>query len=114
LGLQEDEARSMLGLRAAAEGLSVRQVEELVRSYSSLPGAAGGKGVAGTTRIATERPREPAIVEIEDMLSERLSTRVRVISGKRRGRIVVEFGSREDLSRITAQIAGSPSSGTRG
>src|SRR5205814_1592391 len=33
LGLPDDEARSTLALRVAAEGLSVRQVEALVRAY---------------------------------------------------------------------------------
>jgi ParB family chromosome partitioning protein len=105
LGLQDDEARSMLGLRAAAEGLSVRQVEELVRTYSDAP-AGGRQGPAGPAR---DRPRDPRLAEIEDMLSERLSTRVRVISGRSRGRIVVEFGSPEDLGRIAAEIAGTSS-----
>jgi ParB family chromosome partitioning protein len=106
LGLQDDDARSMLGLRAAAEGLSVRQVEELVRAYAGA--AHHGAGRAANVRVGA---RDPAIMEIEEMLGERLSTRVRVISGKRRGRIVVEFGSSEDLSRIATEIVGSGSVG---
>lgn len=103
LGLPDDEARSMLGLRAAAEGLSVRQVEDLVRKFSRATVLASRR---------TERPRDPGIVEIEELLSDRLSTRVRVFSGKRKGRIVVEFGSREDLGRITAELTGSGASGS--
>jgi ParB family transcriptional regulator, chromosome partitioning protein len=108
LGLQDDEACSMLGLRAAAEGLSVRQVEELVRSYSGLGRSAPWKE-AGRSGKVGDGARDPAIVQIEDTLADRLSTRVRVITGKRRGRIVVEFGSAEDLSRIANEIAGSGS-----
>ena len=37
LGLPDDEARSTVALRIAAEGLSVRQVEDLVRSYADHP-----------------------------------------------------------------------------
>ncbi len=69
LGLPDEEAKSALGLRAAAEGLSVRQVEEI--------------------------------------LSEQLATRVRVVLGKRKGKIIVEFGSRDDLERIVSEIIGS-------
>src|SRR5207244_13279487 len=39
LSLPDDEARSTLALRVAAEGLSVRQVEDLVRTYTKPPRA---------------------------------------------------------------------------
>ena len=45
--------------------------------------------------------------EVEEILSEQLATRVRVMLGRRKGRIVVEFGSREDLDRIVSEIIGS-------
>jgi ParB family chromosome partitioning protein len=98
LALPNDEARSALALRAAAEGLSVRQVEQLVRSYTEHP-AVGTKAAAP--------PRDPMLSEVEELLSEQLATRVRVTLGKRRGKIVVEFASREDLERIVSEIIGS-------
>ena len=98
LGLPDDEARSMLALRVAAEGLSVRQVEELVRSYAEHPVTRGS---------ASSRTPDPAMAEVEEILSEQLATRVRVSLGKRKGRIVVEFGSKEDLERIVSEIIGS-------
>ena len=39
LGLPDDDARSTLALRAVAESLSVRQVEDLVRGYAERPRA---------------------------------------------------------------------------
>jgi ParB family transcriptional regulator, chromosome partitioning protein len=99
LGLPDDEARSALALRAAAEELSVRQVEELVRTYSLSP---------DEPQPPRERPSVEAWVgEIEEILSEQLQTRVRVTPGRRKGKIVVEFGSREDLERIVSEIIGS-------
>jgi ParB family chromosome partitioning protein len=98
LGLPDDEARSTLGLRAAAEGLSVRQVEELVRSYSEHP---------STTKAQAAQTPDPLLGEVEEILSEQLATRVRVSLGKRKGRIIVEFGSKEDLERIVSEIIGS-------
>jgi ParB family chromosome partitioning protein len=97
LGLPDDEARASLGLRAAAEQLSVRDVEDLVRRY-----------VAGGARPAVRAPNppDPMAREAEEMLSERLATRVRVTMGRGKGRIVVEVGSREDLERILASIVG--------
>jgi ParB family transcriptional regulator, chromosome partitioning protein len=100
LGLPDDEARSMLGLRAAAESLSVRQVEELVRSYTEHP--------ATTKPVAVDaQPADPMVNEVEELLSEQLATRVRVALGKRKGKIIVEFGSKEDLERIVSEIIGS-------
>jgi ParB family transcriptional regulator, chromosome partitioning protein len=99
LGLPDDEARSALALRIAAEGLSVRQVEELVRSYLEHPVA--------SNRDRTPAPPNPVLSEVEEILSEQLATRVHVSLGKRKGKIVVEFSSRDDLDRIVSEIVGS-------
>jgi len=98
LGLPDAEAQSTLGLRVAAEGLSVRQVEELVRSYVEHPAAAARQEPKGS---------DPGVSEAEEILSEQLATRVRITLGRRRGKIVVEFASREDLDRIVSEIVGS-------
>ena len=98
LGLPDDEAKSTLALRVAAESLSVRQVEDLVRAYAEEPRTGGTKAPRGP---------DPAVGEVEEILSEQLATRVRVTLGKRKGRIVVEFSSREDLDRIVSEIIGS-------
>jgi ParB family chromosome partitioning protein len=97
LGLPDDEARSTLALRAAAEGLSVRQVEDIVRNYSARQIAETGTG----------RAVDPVLSEIEELLSEQLATRVMVMLGKRKGKIVVEFATKEDLDRIVSEIIGS-------
>ena len=97
LGLPDDEARSTLALRAAAEGLSVRQVEDIVRNYSARQIAETGTG----------RAVDPMLSEIEELLSEQLATRVMVMLGKRKGKIVVEFATKEDLDRIVSEIIGS-------
>src|SRR6266542_3708960 len=65
LGLPDDDARSMLALRVAAEGLSVRQVEALVRSYSEHP---------AVTEKPSQKPRDPVLGEVEEILSEQLAT----------------------------------------
>ena len=98
LGLPDDEAKSMVALRVAAEGLSVRQVEDLVRSYAEHPAAA----TPGRQTAA-----DPGVTELQEILSEQLATRVSISVGKRKGRIVVEFSSREDLDRIVSEIVGS-------
>jgi ParB family chromosome partitioning protein len=98
LGLPDDEAKSTLALRVAAEGLSVRQVEDIVRTYAERPVAA--------KPVAT-RDQDPVLGEVEEILSEQLATRVHVTLGKRKGKIIVEFASKEDLERIVSEIIGS-------
>ena len=98
LGLEDPEAMGSLALRIVAEDLSVREVEEAVRSFN-----------AGTTsaRPAAPRSRQAGrFGEVEEILSERLQTKVRVELGKRRGRIVVELGSADDLDRIVSELMG--------
>jgi ParB family chromosome partitioning protein len=95
LGLPDDHARSMLALRTAAEQLSVRQVEDLVKRYTG----------SNPARPRPPRVPDPRLAEVEEQLAERLGTRVLIVSGRRKGRIVVEYGSAEDLERIVATIA---------
>jgi ParB family chromosome partitioning protein len=103
LGLDDSDAQVSLGLRAAAEDLSVREVEELVRTYSAVP-----------ERVATAKPAAKAAPatdgqfgEAIEILSEQLQTRVQIRMGKRRGKIIVEFSSTDDLERIIEEIVGS-------
>jgi ParB family transcriptional regulator, chromosome partitioning protein len=99
LGLPDEEAQMALALRAVAESLSVREVEELVRTY-------GGDVVRlpGSRRRPTS---DPAYAEVEEILSEQLATRVQIRVGKRRGKILIQFASPEDLDRIVSEIVGS-------
>jgi ParB family chromosome partitioning protein len=44
---------------------------------------------------------------VEEILSEQLATRVQIQYGKKRGRVIIEFGSVDDLERIVSEIVGS-------
>jgi ParB family transcriptional regulator, chromosome partitioning protein len=103
LSLNDAEAQTGLALRAAAEELSVRDVEELVRRYIDQPPSAREQHA----EHATQAPSNASMVEVEEILSEQLATRVAIQMGKKRGRIVVEFGSADDLDRIVSEIIGS-------
>jgi len=95
LGTDDRAFQEALARRAAAEGLSVRAVEEAVRARL---GGAKGRLRGRSPRIASTRP--PAVLEVEESLSSRLDTRVRVELGARKGRVVIDFASVEDLARI--------------
>lgn len=102
LALGDGEAQRSLALRAAAEELSVRDVEEVVRRYVDQP--ASGPPEAPEALPQTETS---SLGEVEEILSEQLATRVTIQMGKKRGRIIIEFGSADDLERIVSEIVGS-------
>lgn len=92
LGTPDRAFQEALARRAVAEGLSVRDVEEAVRSRSPEPAPAAAR--------PARRLRPPGLLELEELLSTHLDTRVKVDMGPRKGRVVIEFASLEDLERI--------------
>ena len=98
LGLQGSPFQKRLAQRAAHEGLSVRETEDLVRRYSSMVTTAGTTG-------SSEADLPPLAIEARRILAERLQTRVRVETSKRKGRIVIDFASLEELQRLLGVIA---------
>lgn len=104
LALDLPDVQEALAVRVAAEDLSVREVEALVRRYNASPGA--------RTRRATAVPAASPYAEAEEMLSERLESRVRIQMGARRGKIVIDVGSTEDLERIVDALARPAQPGT--
>jgi ParB family chromosome partitioning protein len=103
LSLGDAEAQRTLAVRIAAEDVSVREVEELVRNYLDHPSHAERPA----RLAAVPEPQEHPLAEVEELLSEQLATRVTIQMSKRRGKIVVEFGSADDLERIVSEIIGS-------
>ena len=98
LALDDAEAQENLASRIVAEGLSVRATEELV--------ALGEAGKAPKRPSAGQRPkmRAPGLEEFASVLSDRFDTRVKVDLGKRKGKIVIEFATVDDLERIAAAM----------
>jgi ParB family chromosome partitioning protein len=91
LGVVDAAAVERLAQRVVAEGLSVRALEELVMV-----------GESGHHAPRRQGPRQPSAdsVELASKLSDHFDTRVRVDVGKAKGRITIEFASRDDLERI--------------
>jgi len=102
--LADPGAQARAAMRAVAEGLSARQTEDMVRQMAGM-GDAVLAARAAATRAA--RPDRPAgYLEAEVILSDILSSRVKIEGGPRRGRVVIEFAGGEDLSRIVELIQG--------
>lgn len=87
------EKQEELAARIIAEGLSVRNTEEAVQ----LANREGDKPAAAPKRKPIQMP---GLQDVAETLSTTFDTKVTVSLGKRKGKIVVEFGSVDDLQRI--------------
>ena len=98
-------ARALLSVEIPAEqkkifalivkkGLSVREVENIVQS----------KTKGGTRRVKPESVKDHEIIALEEDLQKTLGTKVRVIPQKKRGKVVIEYYSLDDLDRIIRLI----------
>lgn len=94
LGTPDRAYQEALAKRIVHDELSVREAERLVRERSELEG--GGEERA--PRPAPLRP--PGLLELEELLSARLDTRVSVAMGTSKGKVTIEFANLEDLERI--------------
>jgi ParB family transcriptional regulator, chromosome partitioning protein len=120
LGTPDRALQDQLVEQIIAEGLTVRAVEDLVRGEPILhvvppeedPPAPGVGSTTGTTSRgahqngSARKLPEPGVLELEELLSTYLNTRVKVDIQNRRGRLVVEFATLEDLERIYRAMLG--------
>jgi ParB family transcriptional regulator, chromosome partitioning protein len=96
LTIDDPMVQEQLAHRIVAEGLSVRAVEEIV---------ALGAQAAKSRKVQSRKPVAPGLADLADRLSDALDTRVKVELGQRKGKIVVEFASLDDLDRIVKAIS---------
>lgn len=107
--LSAGHARALLGLKAGkkaqealaekvvAESMSVRATEEAVTLLNR-----GDNQPEQKKRIKPPTPE--FLTHAADLLADNLDTKVSVSMGKRKGKIVVEFGGREDFERIMSLL----------
>jgi ParB family transcriptional regulator, chromosome partitioning protein len=103
LGTPDRAYQEQLARRAVADGLSVREVEEAVRTRGELADATAPTGTA-PSEAAAHKLRAPGLLELEELFSQYLDTRVSVTAGPKRGRVVIDFADLEDLERIYRRI----------
>ncbi|MCZ7535587.1 MAG: ParB/RepB/Spo0J family partition protein [Acidimicrobiia bacterium] len=101
LGTPDRAFQEQLAKRAANDDLSVREVEQAVRRREET----------AEKRAARARPRlrPPGLLELEELLGDYLQTRVQVSMGPKRGKVVIDFATLEDLERVYRVITGGKS-----
>jgi len=106
--ISEGHARALLGLANVAQrrrawrevvdrGLTVRQTEELVRTWSHHEAA---------QRRTRGRQPSPEVAAVESRLAAALGTKVSVAKGRKGGRITIHFFSDEELDGFVRRLAG--------
>jgi ParB family chromosome partitioning protein len=103
LALDDPRTVATLAREAAAQGLSVREVEDRVR---------GGRAPERRPRLKRGMAPAPEVRSVEDALRRRLGTDVRVtLRAKGKGQLHVSFYSNDDLARVLELILGAPFDG---
>ncbi len=93
LGTPDRAFQEQLARRAVNDDLSVREVEEAIRARTETP-------ATRATGPRAPKLRPPGLLELEELLSDYLETRVQVTMGPRHGKVQIEFATLEDLERI--------------
>lgn len=100
--LEDPVQQERLADRIVAEGLTVRMAEELAQRIKN------GEPLLGPDEQARVRVRPamqaPGMADLAERLSDRLETRVRVQLGKKKGKVLIEFATLDDLQRICDAI----------
>ncbi|MEJ8547358.1 ParB/RepB/Spo0J family partition protein [Brevibacillus borstelensis] len=90
LSVEKEELQLQLAKEVVKKGLSVRQLEELVKQAN----------VSRETSKKKQLKKEPQLIQMEERLRSRLGTSVKIKKGSKRGKIEIDFYSQEDLQRI--------------
>ncbi|MBO8172167.1 MAG: ParB/RepB/Spo0J family partition protein [Bacillaceae bacterium] len=91
LGVEDDQLKTKLAKQTIDKALSVRQLEELVQKLQ--------ENVPRETKRKKAKT-DPIIKQLEEQLRTFFGTSVQVKHGRKKGKIEIEYYSREDLDRI--------------
>ncbi|MDD4980444.1 MAG: ParB/RepB/Spo0J family partition protein [Candidatus Omnitrophica bacterium] len=96
LEVEDLNQQRRLAQEAISKSLSVRELENLIKTQRRrMPKRKIGQGL-----------RDPYVAVLEEELQHILATKVRISKRKKRGHILVEFYSQEDLERILKIVRG--------
>jgi len=99
IGGLEPDAQARVVETVVGDDLSVRQTEELVRRLRTP---------RETTGARSAPTPDPELERVEEDLRRALGTKVRMARSRRGGRIVIEYYSDEELSRLYDRLVGGP------
>ena len=89
-GLSDTETQIRLAKKAAEEGLNVRQMEALAAKEKSPK----------QKKTPERKPLAPELAELQDRLLEKTGMRAKLTGTAKKGKIVLQYGSMEELNRL--------------
>jgi ParB family chromosome partitioning protein len=95
--LKDEETQLKIARDTVEKGLSVRELESLVKRLNEP---------AADKKAKPENNRPPELFDAEVHFRERFGTRVSIQGSEKKGKIVIEYYSKEDLNRIYDVING--------
>lgn len=96
LEIQDANQQRRLAQEIISKGLSVRELENLLKMHRPKI----------TKLRRSQSLREPYLAVLEEELQHLLATKVKISKKKKRGHILIEFYSQEDLERIVNRLRG--------
>lgn len=96
LELEDSNEQRRLAQEIISSGLSVKELESLIKKHRPK----------SIKRRMGQAVRDPYVAVLEEELQHRLATKVRISKRKKRGHILIEFYSPEDLERVVSVIRG--------
>jgi len=97
LGIESEEMQLKVSRRAVQEGLSVREIEDWVRKL---------KDGVKIEQVLKTKKMDPQIAFIENEMTKVLGTKVKIKPQGKKGKVLIDYYSQEDLDRIFNAIMG--------
>jgi len=103
-GLNDAARQEALANQAVKDGLSVRKLEELIAATPPPAAPSAETAVAGHTR--TLMAKSAHVVELEQDLSRKLGTKVRIFPAKKKntGKLIIQYFSLDEFDRIVERL----------
>ncbi len=96
LEVEDANQQRRLAQEIILKGLSLAELEILVKKYRPK----------SHKQSMRQSSRDPLVAVLEEQLQQALATKVRIAKRKKRGHILIEFYSDEDMHRIVSKIGG--------
>ena len=95
LAVRDKAKQTQLWQKTIDKGFSVRELENIVKTEGGVQ--------EGKRKVGSEK-KDPYVVSVEEDLQRALGTKVRLVTKKKRGKIIIEYYSNDDLDRILKVI----------
>lgn len=99
LSVEDTSLQVIIAKKIAQEGLSVREAEMVLKKLTERE-ALEKINEIGSSKKALEMDRKNIMLGVEEKLNSNFQTKVRLQGGTKKGKIVIEYFSEDELNRL--------------